>query len=170
MKICVFVFLALSFFCGCTYYLGEPQTRFDLRFNPPNDWKIAENTKDSVRFVPAKWDTSLGLTPELKIELVTTDEELDTFMRKDKETNIARLRDYEIKRFGDLVVPEQEGITEYEYTDPQVDPRGARIRVHKHYFSGTEGIVVVTIRASLNFWEKNAALFEECIRALKFQQ
>ncbi|MCX7702996.1 MAG: hypothetical protein N2234_02690 [Planctomycetota bacterium] len=164
-----FLLIALAITSGCTYYLGEQQSRFDLRFNPPNGWKVAENTPDFVRFVPEEWETSLGPTPELKVELVKSDEALDTFMRRDKEMNIAKLKDYRIERYMDIIVVESEGVTEYSYADPAVDEEGARIKVHKHYFYGVDGIVVVTISASLKFWNQNEVMLNECIKSFKFQ-
>lgn len=152
---------------GCSYYLGDRQTRFDLEFNPPNRWVVSKTTKTLTQFTPLKWDASEGPTPTVTVEIVPSDDPIDTFMRKEKQTKIAKLPDYQMLRGYDrtIIVPEREGLSIYEYTNED----GIRVRVYRRYYYGYDGIVIFTIKASRRYWELNSTMFNEVTNSLSFK-
>jgi len=167
MRVWVLAVLVVMLFPGCAYYLGDRQSRFDLEFNPPNKWITTKNTKTITQFTPLKWDTTKGPIPTISVEIVPSDDPIDTFMRKEKQNKIAKLRDYQMLRGYDrtIIVPEREGLSIYEYTNDD----GVRMRVYRRYYYGYDGIVIFTIQASRKFWLLNQTMLNEVTKSLRFK-
>ena len=155
--------------CSCSYHLSGRRDVPSMHVSlcPPSGWVYRWDAGKLV-FEPVDWSDLRGPKPHILVIRMDTEDELTSAMRKDLKDQLRKSPNFTKIRTGAYVKgrEEVEGFHIWEYDGPQ----GIRMRVYRRYYYWQPGIIIVEIRGSKGFWNRNATMLAEFISRIQFME